>query len=287
MSIKCTAKFVKVTPKMAIEWLATTVKNRRLKDQHVQQLSHDMRTKRWKQNGESIKFDWDDHLMDGQHRLHAVVRADEPFVFLVVRGLDPKSFDTLDNQATRKYADVLSAEGEKSTTLLSSALGILANYHLNRGTFRQGFTMGERASTLALFPDVREAVNPAHSLYRNCAFKLMPPGPVVFCYYAFRKADPKKAEEFFNQAWGGLNLVSGTPCAVLKKSLESKANRFKSIPSKMALVVKAWNAFVEGDSIQALRFLDKTEAFPNIVGYPPDKNAAQRVIIDNTPVDVH
>ena len=57
-----------------------------------------MQNGEWKLNGKSICFDWNGRLLNGQHRLSAVVRSGVPLTTLVVRGLDPALVPTQDNE---------------------------------------------------------------------------------------------------------------------------------------------------------------------------------------------
>ncbi len=51
-----------------------------------------------------IQIDWDNNLMNGYHRLNAVVTANVPVRFYVVRGLDPDGFGAIDDIVSRSLA---------------------------------------------------------------------------------------------------------------------------------------------------------------------------------------
>ena len=67
---------VLVTPDMAREWLTKDVVNRPLIPRNVEAIAFDMKSGRWVLTHQSIAFNRDGFLVDGQHRLHAVVAAD-------------------------------------------------------------------------------------------------------------------------------------------------------------------------------------------------------------------
>ena len=77
---------VNITPAMAEKWLAKNLGNRHVRESHVATLVRDIRDGNWRQTGEAIKFDWDGRLIDGQHRLHAIVAAQTATRMLVVTG---------------------------------------------------------------------------------------------------------------------------------------------------------------------------------------------------------
>jgi hypothetical protein len=66
---------VLITPEMAREWLTRDVVNRPLIPRNVEAIAFDMRSGRWVLTHQSIAFNRDGLLVDGQHRLHAVVAA--------------------------------------------------------------------------------------------------------------------------------------------------------------------------------------------------------------------
>lgn len=113
---------VTVTPQMASTLLENNKRNRTLKRQHVAFLCEEIRNGRWKFNGDAIRVATDGSLIDGQHRLEAVVQTGIPIETLMVSGLDPDVFDTIDGGARRSNGDTLSVAGEKSGRNLAAAL---------------------------------------------------------------------------------------------------------------------------------------------------------------------
>lgn len=82
-------------------------KQRNRRKDTVTAYAEDMAAGRWKENGETIKFDSEGRLIDGQHRLAAVVRANTPIQFFVVRGLDNSVMDTIDYGVKRSIENAL------------------------------------------------------------------------------------------------------------------------------------------------------------------------------------
>lgn len=62
-----------ITPETAKSWLLKNVHNRPLRDGLVTTYATDMANEQWQSNGESIKFSSEGELLDGQHRLAAVI----------------------------------------------------------------------------------------------------------------------------------------------------------------------------------------------------------------------
>ena len=77
-----------VTPAMAKKWLAHNTHNRHLFKPWASQLARDMTSGKWRTTHEGIAFGPNGILLDGQHRLQAVVESGKTIKMLVCRGLD-------------------------------------------------------------------------------------------------------------------------------------------------------------------------------------------------------
>ena len=74
----------------------------------------------WMVTHQGIAFDVNGVLVDGQHRLAAIIEADLPIEMTVFTEVDEGTFDVLDTGKRRNAADVLAIEGEKSSTMLAA-----------------------------------------------------------------------------------------------------------------------------------------------------------------------
>lgn len=94
-----------VTPEIARAWLMTQHINRKLSPGTVQSYARVMRDRQWALNGEAIIFDEHDHLVNGQHRLHAVIEANVDVKFVIVRGVSSTAQSTMDDPRRRTALD--------------------------------------------------------------------------------------------------------------------------------------------------------------------------------------
>jgi hypothetical protein len=81
----------------------------------------------WRLTGDSIKFDGTS-LIDGQHRLQAIIRSGVTIRCVVVRNLPRDIFDVLDTGRSRQAGDVLSGYGYPNVYLLAAAARYLYFY---------------------------------------------------------------------------------------------------------------------------------------------------------------
>lgn len=101
----------KITPEKAQEYLKHNTENYRgLNKDRIISYANDMKKNAWQFNGEAIKFSESGKLIDGQHRLHAIVRAGVPVDMLVIRGVDD-SVNMYDIGSTRSLGQIAKARG--------------------------------------------------------------------------------------------------------------------------------------------------------------------------------
>jgi hypothetical protein len=120
---KATTSIEVVDSDRAFKYLEGNTHNRPVSQATVEKYADIMRKGGWLLNGESIKFDWDGVLIDGQHRLFAVTEAEVEIALTIVRNLDPKAQETLDQGKPRRLNDILSLSfGEQITTKLIAVM---------------------------------------------------------------------------------------------------------------------------------------------------------------------
>lgn len=95
-----------ITPEVAKSYLRHNLKNRPLNQARINYYADQMTKGAWKLNGEAICFDMSGNLVNGQHRLEAIVKANVPIEMLVCRNVDEDSFRTYDSGANRSAGDV-------------------------------------------------------------------------------------------------------------------------------------------------------------------------------------
>jgi len=102
---------VNVTPATARAWLKKNTLNRNLRDDTVSKYARDMKEGNWETTHQGIGFYDDGTLADGQHRLHAVVRADVPVKFVVTHGIPRHAGQVIDQNAPRMTHDAIRIGG--------------------------------------------------------------------------------------------------------------------------------------------------------------------------------
>ncbi len=93
---KITVDIMTITVELAIQWLANNHTSRRKNPAEIERLTRVILDDQWVINGEAIVLDAEGRLLDGQHRLEAIVLAGLPVSSVVVKGVDPSAADTID-----------------------------------------------------------------------------------------------------------------------------------------------------------------------------------------------
>ena len=254
-----------ITPEIAANMLKLNVSNRPLRESNFLALAKEMRSGRWKVNGDMIRLSDNNIIIDGQHRLQAVVRSGVTIQSWVMEGLPIDVFDTIDVGKRRSAGDTLGCAGEKNACRMAAALILIDKYFSGKVENTIQYTNTDVQSLLQKHPDIRT------SLVTTINGKgLLLPSVLDACYYLFSKKDPVLADIFIEKVTKGIGLSIGDPWYVLRERLvaNSTANSKLSKALMMALCIKAWNACRQGRNITSLKLnmLDgRMVAFPVVI----------------------
>ena len=89
-----TVEIEEITPELATQYLSNNAKHREINPRKVEKLAADLDSQNWQLNGKVIIFDSTGRLLNGQHRLSACAVSGKTLTTLVVRGVDPATFDS-------------------------------------------------------------------------------------------------------------------------------------------------------------------------------------------------
>jgi len=107
-----------VTPMVAEMLLQKNVNNyRKLSQPTVTKYANKMRQGEWDASACMIQIDTNDVLLNGQHRLHAVMQSGETIQSIIVTGADPDSRYRIDSHMPRRMKDHCECEAYKITMI--------------------------------------------------------------------------------------------------------------------------------------------------------------------------
>lgn len=120
MTIK--VKWVAITPAIAVEWLKKNHQNRTVNKKKIERHAKAMKAGHWKITHQGIAFDVNGLLIDGQHRLEAIVLSGVTITMLVTSGLAPIARAALDTGDPRGPHHLISIIGINGVSRSDSAL---------------------------------------------------------------------------------------------------------------------------------------------------------------------
>lgn len=254
-AVRVEASIERITPAKAGRMLEQNRRNRKLTRKAVLALAEAIRRGEWQINGEAIKFADDGRLLDGQHRLNAIVEAGTPVDTLVVRGLNSDVFKTIDTGRVRKSNDVLSVRGVKYATGCGTALRTLAWYLT--GDMHERSIRLTHTQLLELADEHAELIEGSEVVMcRPLVTPLLPQSVQIFLWYGMTRIDAEAAHAFFKGlANPGHAPPSGSARGQVIRALRGKLEGFDAFGEpprpayKRGWCMTAWNAFIAGESV--------------------------------------
>ena len=258
---KPAASVIDVDPATATRWLARNEKNRHVRKPMVSAYARDMAAGDWQFTGEAIKFDRDGNLIDGQHRLNAVVRSGATVRMLVVRDLAPEAQSVLDTGAKRSASDALSLTGHAHSHGLAAVTRMCIL--LDRGAEHGVVTHSEIASYIDAHPDLPAAVS-KQSKY--AAHLDLTPRVISYLCLTFARVDQDACEQFFDSLANNQTNGPGDPRNTMIRKLSEARRRGERVTpvEQIHIVTRAWNAWREGRQLRLIKFVTR----PDVASIP-------------------
>lgn len=242
-----------ITPARAAYLLTLNTGNRPLSVSRVRQMVRDMQAGNWLYNGKSILVSATNVLLDGQHRLTAVVESGVTIRSIVITGMPDDVMPTIDTNAqgrTTAQALVIAArtnpgtmDGIRNPTQQAAVARLVMAYEAGQvGTHGFHATVTEMLTwlgnndltdTIAVVNAVKVSKIPASSTVIGAA------------YYICRSIDPDAAHTFFvDQFVNMIGLTPHSPARALRSRLTSlDDNTTTGKANQLRFVFAAWNAF--------------------------------------------
>jgi hypothetical protein len=275
-----TQEVVQVTPVIAEQWLGTMVHNRKLSTRNVDKFAEQMKDGLWIFDGSPIRFNETGNLIDGQHRLWALVEAGHEAQFLVLRGITQEAMATMDTGKSRTFTDILSLEDNDLAQLTTLAAVTNAVYRWEDGRRGSALSAGgagtggvvPNAVLLEFFRENRGRLIECCRMGANGTKRMrgLSGTSIGLAHWIFDAIDAADAEYFFTHLFDGVGLADGDAILALRnyllRALAGSSTRAKlPLDLAIALMVKAWNAYREGGIVRQMTYRRggaSPEAFP-------------------------
>ena len=115
-----------IGPKEAALFLSGNENNRKIRTGNLIQISRDMKSGSFDSgNGQTIVINSKNQLIDGQHRMMAIVNTNTEHEFLVVTNDDPDVGSRIDQGASRNLTDMLYMDSCPDPSIINSTIRML------------------------------------------------------------------------------------------------------------------------------------------------------------------
>ena len=234
-----------VTPALATQWLETMAANRKLNETHVERLAEDIRRGDWRQTFDPVRFNRKGELVDGQHRLSAIVACGKTVPLYVARNLDPRAMAVIDTGRARSVADVLQINGVKNARKLAAAAKSIHYYDLGRlASSGPAVSFAQLQRTMKAHPFLGDAVQ---RVVQNGV--IQPHAQLAMVYCLAHEKHARKAEDWIEALQEGENIGRGNPAFELRKRLlgmRGGAGATTQIrgPAVAAMIINSWNLYL-------------------------------------------
>lgn len=271
-------EIIEVTPEMASEMLRKNEGNRKITPSASNFLVKQMQQGKWRFTADAIQFSDTGRLLDGQHRLDAVVKSGTTQKFLVAYGVPDDHQSVIDTGKNRSAGDVLFMHGIHNHTIAAALIKTFMRY--NRNITSYGGDKKHVASNEDVLNAYQErdkfyacATLDAQAYYKN-SNHLLPASQIGGLYVLLldkaaqgrynkeverteseasrekreNEGDYNKVKEFFDKLFLGVGLDVNSTVYVFRKQLtHARMNNIK-IPAKdfFSMFIITWNDFVEG-----------------------------------------
>jgi len=229
-----------ITPKTAKEYLETNVDHQRhVFHKKVSTYAGMMANGEWRLDGQAIKFAKNGRanvLVDGQHRLLAIIESKKPIEMAVIRGLDKDSFWTQDQGVQRTVENYYQIAGEPYGKVASQVAKWLY-YRENGGHVLAWKGEGTAPNPglvakwgLKKYPDIPAKLHAVSDLLAQFSRKgLGTRNHLAYCYYSWQKLDAILAYKVADYLATGEGNVPTTIIS-LREYLIAESQKQKTVP---------------------------------------------------------
>jgi len=258
MKTNLTVGMMYITPEIAENYLKFNLKNRGIAQNHLTFLTNEMNGDRYIENGESIVFDYNETLLDGQHRLISITRSEKSYWIPVVRGVAPEAISTYDTGKNRRASDVLTINGFQYAGAIASAIKIINKFAINKSQAKMSGS-GSRRLTLSnqqvleycqdnyhwLLP----LISSAYSILEKQKPMVLSISQMTIILYLLGGETPSTQHYNFIKHLCGVSREHGTPANyVYTKIYNSKINKEPlNFHWVLGMTIRAWNFYIDGN----------------------------------------
>ncbi|KKN38348.1 hypothetical protein LCGC14_0754230 [marine sediment metagenome] len=256
-----------ISPQLAEEWLNRNTQNRPCASPDVKRISREIELGHWKINGETIKFDKNNVLRDGQTRLKSIVATKTAVWCWVAFDLDlgMEVFETIDQGRLRSLGHLLSIRGYKNYNHLAGATRLVYALDTELVAEPGGFKSAVGLSIVEERPQLVDSLERVYAAGISDAYSI---GAAAALHHMMQKRDHELADSYWDMLATGVIKQRCSPAKSVRDTLLSNKNAAADKQLKpthlQAIAIKGWNLTRGGKTCKYVRWHPEREAFPEI-----------------------
>ena len=207
----------RITPESAAKMLVGNTRNRALVQARVIAMAEDMVAGRWRTTHQGVAIATDGTLLDGQHRLNAIILANVAVDMVVTRGLAVESIDAIDIGEKRRAHDVMAiADGVHLSRAQRAAVCVAAQLVSDGSLLKYGEKQTVNSLRAAWKEHGKDASAVLAALVVGRRHNRLETAAVVGSLTIAHRTNPVKVVEFCELMRTGANLREGHPALTLR-----------------------------------------------------------------------
>lgn len=256
-----------ITPMLAERWIDQVPDYQRKVDQkQVDKICAAILKGAWAENGATIVFNEEGHLIDGQHRLHAIIKSGKSVRSLVVRGVSKaeKTFQTIGDEKSRKVTDFMHCLHVNN---VAAVCGMLMT--AESGKWPMSHEKLPYVEVLKVVKKYQDQITPIVNAVSEGGRFVKQHSFCAFLVFYYTHIEPVKNLErlaqFFARLGDGVGLEKSDPVYQLRKRyLEQSASaKFDRLASR-AMIMKALHSYLDFKPMVLVRYEPMRESFPDL-----------------------
>ncbi len=254
-----------MTPERALGLLDRNTHNRAFKRTGLQRFEKLLSTGHWHLTWDAVAISDDGTLLNGQHRLWAIVQTGISAPVLFVSGLPAASQNVGDSGIRRQIRDQLQIAGAPNPKALAAVarLGLLWETTGSPLTGRMTVEMDDINTHIEAHPEIHQAVELALATRKSIPNFPLAMFGVLLCHLLV--IDGPMTVEFVRGVSSGQGLSAGDPRLVLRnRVISQRRTRELGQAPFLSFAIRAWNAYRKGEAI--VKFQYNGGALPAISG---------------------
>lgn len=245
---------IMLTPELAKRMLESNVNNRQLNQANLRFLKNEVVSNRWREISDPIQINEEDKLINGQHRLRAIVDLNISLPLRVETNVDSTIFSVIDTGNKRSGVDTLTIKHIENASVMATTIRYI-KMMLTNGNSTTKVSNQEMINFIEDNPNVIEAVKFGVSNYKKGNKVITAPLLSTF-YFLLTKNYKNEAEEFLLKIALGNDIQPNCPSGAIRNrfiTLKSDKNKNVKGEKNMEYIAYAWNKFLNGEKVKSIK----------------------------------